>query len=113
MIYLIFTGLLGIFTMVSLFFIITAYFIYSTADNRINSFLGLCFIFIPFAKLVICIITLCIRIICDNIEGSLFIAPYFVQILLEILQITVICTLIGSTRPNDSAYKGLLDRKIC
>ena len=99
-------------------FLVCILIIYNTEDNSMNSFCALCFIFSPVVGFIVSAIGLTTErrlVKYGSPEHSLFhtfVLGYIIVFISCLLQGMIICSLIGTTKNDDSAYEGLLNREI-
>ena len=88
--------------------------VYKGEDNRVNSFFGLLFMFTPAVCSVVFILVLLLQALID--EGPKLSKPfgtlYIFALLSSMLQFCLICKFAGTTKENDSAYLGLIERQV-
>ena len=101
--------------MANVLFIAFANWLYKGLDNRINSFLGLIFIFSPIICALISFIGICCQIF-SNEKFEIRRLTYVYYILIFLGSCVQSCTVIfyaGTTKSDDTAYEGLLKRPFC
>ena len=115
LLYLIVLLLLGVKNIV---FLLCVQVLHKAEDNGTNSFCGLCFIFSPIFGFIMSSIALISekQLVMPETEEfeilHILVRGYTIMFISSVVHGIVICSLISTTKKDDSAYSGLIDREI-
>ncbi len=106
--------LILLFGIATLFFLVCVHVINPGEDSSVNSCCGLCFIFSP----LLCFIVAALALVTEQRNSAatqilrLLNLGYAIVLVSCVVETVIVCSLVGTTRKNDSAYQGLVDREL-
>ncbi len=115
----VFCGLLLLVAVCDSLFLLFANVVYEGEDNRINSLLGLCFVFAPLIEVLVDAIALVfnsnidVKSVPETLCRDIFVGFLALALAAALVQAAVVCYLAGTTAEDDTACSGLIERELC
>eukprot|EP00826_Nyctotherus_ovalis_P056616 TRINITY_DN7683_c0_g1_i3.p1 TRINITY_DN7683_c0_g1~~TRINITY_DN7683_c0_g1_i3.p1 ORF type:complete len:132 (+),score=26.51 TRINITY_DN7683_c0_g1_i3:195-590(+) len=99
-------------------FLLFANVVYKGEDNRINSLFGLLFIFTPFLCAIVLLIAIFLQVFIKDTEQESRVKNalgmlYMLSLFSSAVQCCIVWNYAGTSKKDDSAYRGLMNREIC